>query len=407
MATYYDLTKTNLVPAWAQVDCPGWGAANNPSGTCFVYHRQTLVQDPQSHHSIVHINTGTHDHTDPGWGPWTYKFAGGGAPCDPTAVDPATGYNPGCSAAVRPALACVGYGPPDFGSFGDPSSIATGSSGNAPTFAGAQEPFFEQVFADGVFAMLPMQGIVAWNSHAFNLTRFDTTMSQYLNLVFARPEDQRYPVRGIFDANSIFVHDVPPFETREYCRTYTLPQGARLFELSSHMHQWGVLFRVWGPPQTPCIPACPGGFASSVGCERSSDKPLCTGPGDPAELVYTTTDYTDPLQLYFEPPLAHDSGDVADRTYLFCAVYDNGTTPESPPVKLRSASPTPPLGLPVGGPCPAVLVACVDGSRKGTLCGGDDARCPGSVCDACPVRGGMTTGDEMFILLGSYFVPDR
>ena len=49
--------------------------------------------------------------------------------------------------------------------------------------------------------------------------------------------------------------------------------------------------------------------------------------------------------------------------------------------------------------------------QKGFLCYGDDAACdsaPGlgdGVCDACPVLGGVTTEDEMFILLGSFFVP--
>ena len=40
-------------------------------------------------------------------------------------------------------------------------------------------------------------------------------------------------------------------------------------------------------------------------------------------------------------------------------------------------------------------------------CGGSDAVCgAGGVCDACPVHGGVTTADEMFILLGSFYVPD-
>ena len=26
-------------------------------------------------------------------------------------------------------------------------------------------------------------------------------------------------------------------------------------------------------------------------------------------------------------------------------------------------------------------------------------------CDACPLRGGVTTEDEMFILIGAYFTP--
>jgi len=51
----------------------------------------------------------------------------------------------------------------------------------------------------------------------------------------------------------------------------------------------------------------------------------------------------------------------------------------------------------------------VNGPTPGALCGGDDSLCdsfPGAgdgKCDACPVRGGVTTGDEMFILQGLYY----
>lgn len=46
------------------------------------------------------------------------------------------------------------------------------------------------------------------------------------------------------------------------------------------------------------------------------------------------------------------------------------------------------------------------GPNKGQLCGGDDLNCPLSECDACPVRGGVTTGDEMFIATGGYYIPN-
>ena len=29
-----------------------------------------------------------------------------------------------------------------------------------------------------------------------------------------------------------------------------------------------------------------------------------------------------------------------------------------------------------------------------------------ALCDACPARGGVTTEDEMYILTGSYFIPE-
>ncbi|MFP6640151.1 MAG: hypothetical protein VCC04_07900, partial [Myxococcota bacterium] len=60
-------------------------------------------------------------------------------------------------------------------------------------------------------------------------------------------------------------------------------------------------------------------------------------------------------------------------------------------------------------------VACMDGPNKGEKCGAEanpEAFCetsPGSNdghCDACPVMGGFTTEDEMFILIGSYFIPE-
>ena len=63
--------------------------------------------------------------------------------------------------------------------------------------------------------------------------------------------------------------------------------------------------------------------------------------------------------------------------------------------------------LPLATPCD--LRCRNDGPRRGELCGGTDAECnsaPGArdgVCDACTLRGGVTTEDEMFILFGSYY----
>jgi hypothetical protein len=47
---------------------------------------------------------------------------------------------------------------------------------------------------------------------------------------------------------------------------------------------------------------------------------------------------------------------------------------------------------------------CIGGDNNGQPCGGDDSKCSGGVCDACTVTGGVTTEDEMFILLGNYYV---
>ena len=50
---------------------------------------------------------------------------------------------------------------------------------------------------------------------------------------------------------------------------------------------------------------------------------------------------------------------------------------------------------------------CLGGAMQGLACGGDDSACGADgICDACPLYGGVTTDDEMFIPLGSYFVAE-
>ena len=60
-------------------------------------------------------------------------------------------------------------------------------------------------------------------------------------------------------------------------------------------------------------------------------------------------------------------------------------------------------------------VKCMDGPNKGKRCGAfqnPQIFCETAPslndgeCDACSVMGGFTTEDEMFILIGSYFVPE-
>jgi len=501
MATYYDLTATDLIPDWAKVPCPDffqhkkrcsdsteaapvlctedsecspatcvpYRNTTNPANQCILWHKQVLYQDPQSHHSIIHVYTGAADATTPTaspndppantvWGTWTYKLepddpdyaAKNGQPCDPKQVDPALGYNPGCSGTVVSSVACIGYGPDDNSQF----SFA-GGGGNFPQISGSQEPYYSQEFDDGVFAILPAAGTVGWNSHAFNLTPTPSTMAQYLNIEYARPADQEHFVRGIFQADSIFSQSVPPFETLEICATQTLPQGSRLFQLSSHTHVRGVQWRTWGPPNTPCQAKCPGhpgndtcvlgGFfcGCSVAGSCEGDGEYCEGdewcisgtcnilpfcdeldyPREDAPL-YFSTDYSDPLQLDIRPAMEIDDPDAEDRTFLFCSLYDNGSSEDSPDVKRWSQSPVPPdinafgfhvpgseLEPALGGPCHYTKLACLDGPQKGEICGiydNPDGFCgaPG-LCDACPVHGGVTTNDEMFILLGNfYLVPE-
>jgi hypothetical protein len=122
-------------------------------------------------------------------------------------------------------------------------------------------------------------------------------------------------------------------------------------------------------------------------------------------FLYVTYTYADPLVLQFHPPLelGGETSVEAERTLTYCAIYDNGFTNPSD-VKRSSTSPT------NGVICRATH--CAEG-RVGAACAGDaqverDRSCDSTAgagdgsCDACSVGFGVTTEDEMFVLIGSF-----
>jgi hypothetical protein len=394
-ATYQDLTSQ--IPDEFKVPCPPfWGG---PSETCFYFNHTELTQDPNSHHSIIHIYRGTFPATDDGF---AFRCFGGpqdGQKCDPT-IAGVCGAGGDCHGKPKSSIGCIGYGPPDYASGFD---VTGAGSDNAPSVGGSQQPFVRNVYPQGVFGIYPARAVWVWNSHAFNVTDAPITNQQWYNVYFAGAADRQYVVRGVFDAADIFVQNVLPFTQVEYCRTVTFRAGTRLFELSSHTHKRGKLFRVWGP-----------GIAAS--CRSTKNDPgACTAESGSPVLV--TTQYNDAALVVFSPPLTLDDPDPAARRFKFCSRYDNGASNPTE-VKRNSTSPVPPQfgTLAPGGPCfvtsflPRDLgIACLSGPHKGAKCQGDDRVCdsgPGAgdgVCDACPLLGGVTTEDEMFILLGTYF----
>jgi len=351
-ASYYDLT--DQVPEGVDTV---FGA--------FRYQKKVETQDPLSHHLIIHTYLGEHGPEHPAWGAWTCK--GGlkeGQTCDPKDLDfCGAGV---CGSEPKRSVACIGFGPPDY------------NATTAPAFGGSQQPLAVSKWAEGVYSQIPIKGMVIWNSHAFNTTKRPAKVEAWVNFDFAFPEDQQYPVQGgILDPdNRIFAMNVPAFQEQEVCHQFTFPQGARLFELTSHMHSRGRLFRIWNPQN---------------------------------ELIYTSTQYNDPIQLTFDPPLELDGASAADRTYRYCAIYDNGKS-EPARVKRRTGSPLPPPPFP---PTRCSPTHCVSGKPQAPCSGsGDAARnascdsSPGAgdgLCDACTLRGGVTTEDEMFLFLAYYY----
>ena len=52
----------------------------------------------------------------------------------------------------------------------------------------------------GVFGVYPIEGVIVWNSHAFNLFEVPVTNEQWWNVYFAPAEDRQILVRNIFDS---------------------------------------------------------------------------------------------------------------------------------------------------------------------------------------------------------------
>ena len=138
-------------------------------------------------------------------------------------------------------------------------------------------------------------------------------------------------------------------------------------------------------------------------------------PRDGTEsLLYVSHVYNDPIVRRFgAAPLIFASSDPDQRALTYCGLYDNGFS-DPTTVKLKSKSPHPPNPLAPGGPC-ATATNCTAG-KIGSPCQGtsaadrnrscdSDPEHPGDgLCDACPVVGGVTTEDEMFLLLGGFWV---
>jgi len=375
-ATYYDLDKiAGAVPDWAKVECSG-GAYKNYDGECFAYNKQAFTQDQQSHHSIINSYVGTTSPLDSSWGQWQcLNGPSAGMTCDPTRIgEPVSegGADCGgdlyvCGTPAQSSVGCTGWGARDHRQL-------------RVSMGGAQSPVSNKDFTDGVYSVMPTRGVIIWNSHAFNLTTEDTTVEQYNNFYFAAGDEREHRNRAIFDIKDIFIANVPPYQERTYCSTTTIPVGSRLTELGSHAHKRGVLWQTWLPPQDPT-------------CKKGSG---CVPNTEPAD--YVSRIYNDPLVISYDPPLEYDSTNTADRTIKFCLTYDNGLNfPEL--LKRNSIS----VGSKCGGSSNNPLY-CVGGVTPGQVCSDDSACGDGGVCDACSVWGGVTTEDEMLILLGNYYL---
>ena len=338
----------------------------------FAFSGRELRMDPGSHHLILNYSlVGPDQLDDPSFGAWT--CAGGeqeGESCEPTDLE---GCGLGhCVSTYRDGFTCSGYGPAVPGAQGR-SRFAIG---------GAQRAQDLRQYPEGVFNEIPCRGTLNWNPHAFNLTNQDQRTHGRLNYYFADAENLRYPNRGGLTGPIFIAAGTPPFTKATYCATHTFPRGTRLYELSSHTHKHGEYFWINGPD---------------------------------GNLLYENHNYNDPDTTLFAPALEYDSENPDDRTFEFCATYNNGVKEDgSPDVELVTRASRVPASARVPGSFGTCEpVACVNPGMEGQPCSGedDDASCdtPGGPggdgeCDACPITAGESTENEMFLMIPAYYV---
>lgn len=319
----------------------------------FYYARGDEIREgPYTHHNILMFGgIPLEDIHHPSIGEWSCAGGDqGGEVCEPTDL---TSCGTGkCRSELQNSVACIGFGP------GTGPVASLGS--NVGSYL-TQEGFYET---------FPTYGVFYWNSHAYNLTNEDANHSVWRNLFFT--DDRRFDAEYFtYSAHIGAGAGTAPFTKQTVCRDYRLNQGDGLIYLSSHTHKRGERFTV----------SVKGG-----------------------DQIYETYTYDEPLNKLFEPHIVFNSTDPDARTLEYCATYNNGVNKDGSPNldKVTRASRRPPNA----DPC--TPVACVAGNI-GAVCAGadDDASCDSSAgagdgwCDACEITSGLTSDDEMFVLLGS------
>lgn len=436
-------------------------------GTFFAANFAQIRQDPLSHHIIVSYYTGDAAPDDPAWGP--YRCRGGdkvGEACEPTDLG-FCGEGSLCGSDPKSGAVCAGFGPTDAQTRGFRFAGVQEASAQTEFPAGTFRPVPVKgviIWNSHVFNLTDEDG----KSEAWLNFEFAEPEEQLfaLNNVFNTERIFSMSVPP-FEVQELCNHNLYPQNTRIYeLNSHTHQRGKRftIFEGRYECQAGPRRGRACNPMPDEGMPdQCPNSECTAIKATDSADCDLdgfskvndlvtCVNisldtedlgscpSADPngdgkvsiAELVtfvkdsfeprqfrnpdedllYTNLVYNDPTVVIYDPPKPME-GSPYDRTTTYCGLYDNGYS-DPDEVKKRSTSPES-AGF-LGGPCETPS-GCTEG-KVGTLCSGEteealNTSCdttPGAgdgFCDACQLRGGFTTEDEMFLLLGSYYIDPK
>jgi hypothetical protein len=248
------------------------------------------------------------------------------------------------------------------------------ASGGLPAqVANTQSPQeYVPPFEGGVYWELPLKGVLWFNSHAFNLTTEDTVLDARMNFFFAKERKrQMIPVNIV---KNELPDGVAPFTKQTICSTAVVPQNYSIAMMTGHTHRHGDRF--WAKDST-------------------------------GKQIYESFVYNDPIYSHYTPWLEFSAPDEASRTIEFCADFNNGVKKDgSPDVKMvtRKSRMPPPTATctPVACTAGKIGAQCTTNSDCDSALGAKDGE-----CDACPITTGLTTENEMFVLMPWYVLPPQ
>ena len=333
-------------------------------------------QDPVSHHMVV-WNPGTALTTimpsDP---EWTCRGgAQAGVHCDATKGSADCGAEGVCAGPMTNGTLC-GIDTSSITSDNpDPAAALSvlwelfASGGLPAQLANTQSPQEYLPPIDGVYWEIPLRGVLWFNSHAFNLTDEETTLNARMNFYYAQ-DRKRQMVPHNEVRNEVPVGQAP-FTTKTYCATYEVPQNNSIAIMAGHTHRRGQRFWV----------------TDAAG-----------------KQVYENFVYNDPAYTRYDPWLEFPAADPAQRSLEFCATFNNGLKEDGSPdldlVTRASRMPERTSCTPVACVAGKVMAACTTDADCDTAMGAGDGS-----CDACPITGGVTTENEMFVLMPWLILP--
>ena len=371
-SSYYDVS--DQVPA----------EFRDPTNTKFRIKRSQIRMDPLSHHIVSSVYEGVASPDDPVWG--DFRCVGGPREGEPCVASDLTSCGTGECATIPVSLVgCVGYGPPDapffFSSFG-----ITGAQETAAEFNFAPGAYYEFplkgliVWNSHAFNLTDVPGkLEVWLNLEFADAQeqlhevqriFDVTPIFKMSVPAFSTEEvchhYRLPQNAeVFELSS---------HMHQRGKRFRVWRGEFSCEGGSNA---GAACSPFGydleSPDLCGGAACTSSLLVSVGdCDGDGQVAVheivmgvrialglaelgqCTGvdfdadasvavnelvmavdaalngtrqvkPRDAeSELVYLSLFYDDPVTQRFEPSMVFDDPDRSQRTYTFCALYDNG-----------------------------------------------------------------------------------